>query len=472
MIRPLSRMLIVLAFALAACGGDSAPAPDGGAPPDAGQPDAGPTTHLLTLTVSGTGSGAVSSTPAGISDCTASGGTCSASFAEGTVVTLTESSPHQDFFAGWSGSGCAGLSGCAVTMSGDSAVRAVFLPVVVDSTRPLPDGGAAGFNLWSVHGDGTGLAPITQNSTGYATTWSPTSDGTQLIYISNLAVDGGTGAGSSYNVWESGFDGSNPRPITRFASAGAGEAQFLPDDRIVYTSNEELDGGDVASGWNLWLRETDGTARPLTAYTDTSLSGGFMVAPGAIYATKLAQMLRISLDGGATTVVDMGSATVNVPAISPDGQWLAFASNHDLDAGANATLSVTNMWLVAADGGALQALTHFQASNSYHAAWLDSDRLIIDATVQLDGGEGTTTYNLYTVDRSSLALTPLTQLTNASAFFPVNTHDGRVGYDSNRALDGGDAADTNSHFWLMNLDGGDAHAPVPDTYNANPFDID
>ena len=62
-----------------------------------------PTHHTLTVAKAGTGSGTVTSSPAGI-NC---GATCSASFPAATVVTLTAAPAAGSTFAGWSGA-CSG----------------------------------------------------------------------------------------------------------------------------------------------------------------------------------------------------------------------------------------------------------------------------------------------------------------------------------------------------------------------------
>jgi subtilisin family serine protease len=74
-----------------------------------------------TLTVSGGGNGTVTSSPTGI----ACGATCSASFAAGSIVTLTASALAGYEFAGWGGA-CSGTGSCVVTLNGNSAVSAVF----------------------------------------------------------------------------------------------------------------------------------------------------------------------------------------------------------------------------------------------------------------------------------------------------------------------------------------------------------
>lgn len=76
-----------------------------------------PTTYSLTVAASGSGS--VSSSPSGIS-CP---GTCSASFAIGTSVTLHATPGSGNVITGWSGGGCSGTgSSCTVTSGGTVSV--------------------------------------------------------------------------------------------------------------------------------------------------------------------------------------------------------------------------------------------------------------------------------------------------------------------------------------------------------------
>jgi hypothetical protein len=80
--------------------------------------------RTLDVTVRGTGSGTVTSSPAGI-DCLRA--TCSAAFAAGTKVTLTATPKPGSTFTGWDGQGCGtGYRTCVVTLDGDPAVQALF----------------------------------------------------------------------------------------------------------------------------------------------------------------------------------------------------------------------------------------------------------------------------------------------------------------------------------------------------------
>lgn len=81
-----------------------------------------PSQETLTVAPAGSGSGTVTSSPAGI-DC---GGTCAAQFEQDTEVTLTATAAAGSTFAGWSGGGCSGSGTCTVTMSAAAAVTATF----------------------------------------------------------------------------------------------------------------------------------------------------------------------------------------------------------------------------------------------------------------------------------------------------------------------------------------------------------
>jgi PASTA domain/Divergent InlB B-repeat domain len=79
-------------------------------------------TRTLSVSLAGTGSGTVTSSPAGIS-CFA---TCSSQFNAGTQVTLTATADSGSTLAGWSGGGCSGTGVCVITLNGDTNVTATF----------------------------------------------------------------------------------------------------------------------------------------------------------------------------------------------------------------------------------------------------------------------------------------------------------------------------------------------------------
>ena len=90
----------------------------------------------LTVTKSGSGSGLVSSTPAGV-DC---GSDCNESYTYGTSVTLSAAPAAGSAFTGWSGA-CSGTGPCTVTMDAARGVGATFAPL----TSSQPSGSLGGF---------------------------------------------------------------------------------------------------------------------------------------------------------------------------------------------------------------------------------------------------------------------------------------------------------------------------------------
>ncbi|HET7442846.1 MAG TPA: hypothetical protein VFJ47_16210 [Terriglobales bacterium] len=75
----------------------------------------------LSVTLAGTGTGSVTSSPAGIVCPT----TCTRNFPLGSAVTLTAKPSSGSTFVGWSGA-CSGTTACSVTMSTAKSVTATF----------------------------------------------------------------------------------------------------------------------------------------------------------------------------------------------------------------------------------------------------------------------------------------------------------------------------------------------------------
>lgn len=90
--------------------------------------------HPLTVLRAGTGTGTVTSSPAGIS----CGTDCSETFVYGTRVILTATPAVGSTFVGWSGGGCLGAGSCSVDVTEPLTISAVFdvnqYPLVVSKT--------------------------------------------------------------------------------------------------------------------------------------------------------------------------------------------------------------------------------------------------------------------------------------------------------------------------------------------------
>ncbi|HLW89443.1 MAG TPA: alkaline phosphatase family protein [Terriglobales bacterium] len=121
MCRPMSRFrsvpvfcLGLISLALSGCGGGASRS----TPPPPGNVQ-------LSVQAAGSGGGAISSNPAGIT----CGQSCSASFASGTQVTLTETAAANSDFAGWTGGCSGGNPTCTLMLSANRQVTASFSPI-------------------------------------------------------------------------------------------------------------------------------------------------------------------------------------------------------------------------------------------------------------------------------------------------------------------------------------------------------
>jgi hypothetical protein len=107
----------------------------------------------LSVFKTGTGSGTVTSSPAGIS----CGESCSAEFEAGKVVTLTPTAAAGSEFTGWSGA-CSGTGACQVTMS---EARSVTVSFALEEGTPPP----TEFQL-TVFTAGTGSGTVASSPAG------------------------------------------------------------------------------------------------------------------------------------------------------------------------------------------------------------------------------------------------------------------------------------------------------------------
>jgi hypothetical protein len=103
-------------------------------------PSGSSTVYALSLAKSGSGSGTVTSSPSGI-NC---GSTCSATYNESTLVTLTANPASGSTFTGWSGP-CTGTGACLVNMTTDITATARFALTTTTCTYTIAPGGPRTF---------------------------------------------------------------------------------------------------------------------------------------------------------------------------------------------------------------------------------------------------------------------------------------------------------------------------------------
>jgi hypothetical protein len=147
----------------------------GPAVPDPGQQNS------LNVTKAGSGSGVVTSSPAGIS----CGSDCSEVYTSGTVVTLTATPDANSSFGGWTGA-CTGNGTCTVTMDAAKSVSPLFV--------------AKGLTITATAGSGGSVSPSGAVSVNYGGNQNFTITPNANYTIGSVVVDGSSaGAVTSYS---------------------------------------------------------------------------------------------------------------------------------------------------------------------------------------------------------------------------------------------------------------------------------
>jgi hypothetical protein len=86
--------------------------------------------YALTVSATGNGAGAITSSPVGVTCSSATATGCAHDYIAGTQVTLTETPALRSRFAGWGGA-CSGTTACVVTVDAAKTVTAQFVATVV-----------------------------------------------------------------------------------------------------------------------------------------------------------------------------------------------------------------------------------------------------------------------------------------------------------------------------------------------------
>lgn len=218
----------------------------------------------LTVSMSGTGNGTVTSNPAGINCPT----TCSATFPANTQVSLSETPGANDIFSSWSGA-CNGTSTCTVTVSSDDSVTASF---VVSSSG----GGSTAALVYVSSGNGntSQVAAFSADSNG---TLTPVSGSPFAFNVGGFAVMKG---------YLFGTDGTN---VDSFAIAADGSiSQVGSLNGTQYNGSGQCGGGPYAlfldtTATNLY--DVDGNSCSNTAYQSFSIDA----ATGALTFLGISQ---------------------------------------------------------------------------------------------------------------------------------------------------------------------------------------
>ncbi len=171
----------------------------------------------------GTGTGTVSSDPAGI-DC---GNDCSELFSENTIVTLVATPGPDSTFSGWSG-GCSGMGDCIVTMDAARTVTANFT--------------ASSFTLaTSLAGTGSGTIASTPAGIDCGSVCSAQFDAGSVITLTATPA-----VGSTFSGWSGDCTGTGDCVVT-MDSAQAATAAFTINSYALLVMRNGTGSGAVSS---------------------------------------------------------------------------------------------------------------------------------------------------------------------------------------------------------------------------------
>ena len=287
--------------------------------------------YLLTTSLSGTGTGTVTSSPAGI----VCGADCSELYDANTVVTLTALPSPGSVFTGWSGSGCSGTGTCVVTMDAAKTVTATF---------------ALSQYTLTVSRSGTGAGTITSAPAGISCGVDCTelyNSGTMVTLTAAPAV------GSTFTGWSGGGCSGTGTCVVTMDAAKTVTATFTLNQYTLTTSRAGTGSGSITSapaGINCGADCTElynhGTSVTLTATPDgisnfAGWSGGGCSGTGTCVVTMTtattvtATFTPIQY---ALTVSKSGAGTGTVTSV-PSGITCGADCNELYNAGTVVTLT-------------------------------------------------------------------------------------------------------------------------------------
>ncbi|HSB67815.1 MAG TPA: choice-of-anchor tandem repeat GloVer-containing protein, partial [Candidatus Methylomirabilis sp.] len=191
----------------------------------------------LTVTREGTGTGSVTSSPAGI----ACGATCTAAYVPNTVVTLTANPDATSTFRGWS-SPCTGTTPCVVTMDTAKSLTATFelQPVVQTYALTVTLEGSGGGTVASDLG-GITCAPSCAASYDQGTAVTLTA-----VPSSGFTFTGWSGACTGIGTCQVTMDAAKSVTATFTLAAGPGTVTpYVPEASTILL--DHFDGSTSAS---------------------------------------------------------------------------------------------------------------------------------------------------------------------------------------------------------------------------------
>ncbi len=167
------------------------------------------TTHAVTVTKAGSGTGTVASSPAGIT----CGTDCTEAYAAGTSVGLSATPATGSTFTGWSGA-YTGTGGCALVVDGPKSLTATF---------------ALQTYALSVAKSGTGTGTVTATGINCGADCTETYN-----YNTSVTLTAAATTGSTFTGWSGACSGTGTCAVT-MTTARTVTATFTPNAPTTYT---------------------------------------------------------------------------------------------------------------------------------------------------------------------------------------------------------------------------------------------
>ncbi|HZW81111.1 MAG TPA: alkaline phosphatase family protein [Candidatus Deferrimicrobiaceae bacterium] len=209
------------------------------------------TSYQLTVTAPQAGTGTITSSPAGI-NCPS---TCTASFAQGTKVTLTATPSANYYFSGWGGS-CSGTT-CSITINAATSVSANF---------------ARGVGV-TVALSGTGTGTVTSSPAGINCSAS-TSTTCTAAFAPNTQVSlmETPGTGDTFAGWTGACSGTTTCSVTVTTGASVTAAFTAPADALTVSITGTGTVTSMPTGINCSNASATGCTATFAAGTQVTLS--------------------------------------------------------------------------------------------------------------------------------------------------------------------------------------------------------
>ena len=279
-------------------------------------------TSMLTVAKAGTGSGTVTSNPAGIS----CGATCSAIYANGTTVTLTATPESGSSFSGWSGVCAANASAtCVVTMDSAQSITASFRMPTYTLT---------------VARAGTGSGLVTGSGIDCGTTCSASFTGGTIVTLSASAS-----TGSTFDGWSGACNGTATCTVAMNAAQSVTATFTLIPVGITVAVNA---GGTATGSFLADAYFSGGSTYSTTNTIDTSLLTG-TAPPQAVLQTERYGEFTYTIPGFTA-----GSAAL-VTLYFSESYWTA-AGQRTFNVAVNGATVLSAFDIYASAGGANRAI--------------------------------------------------------------------------------------------------------------------